>query len=770
MAQKENARAERIDAANDSALRALRRRERRCTRALDALASQLRVVRADSDVSTFWTATCMRSSAMLDPKRSVLFVLNETVDVDERERLRSSHAVYTREIETTIRSVMQNLDARSKYDVEYMANKTESLQTISREITAFTAERYEEMHASSMAVIRGINASAHDMFDDASRAARLAAQTMHSTIVNTSIEQALADFRVNVNELGAYASSINLTFQTAQSWFHNFDTVVRPTVESLQDSIGGIDLPVTPTMDIPMPPSLSAPDFSIPSPDLPMDAFTETMSESIEYFSSIVSSASENAYGALVEATSIDMATNVSIPSLLTDYDPPSLRAHRENTTTTDADSFTEIIMKEIREKSNAFGEALQESSSTASDAVGFGVNRTVASMNFITTNSTSTNFEPNVDDFDFLDLDLDAPQMPNILSIADVAFAGLVNVDVTYRVIRCVSAVSKHFAYGALDLEPLNLIDRDRELDVKKVTIYERIARFFADPVMVAIVRLVIFIGVAAAVLYVYGFTRRAYVAGCIDSRNGTFASAYAHSLASSYVDISPRTRSVASDLQLSYSIAQECDSRRARATELFNVAELERHRVETEIKSARERFLAINTCVAVLNEDGRLTHAKSRAVKSCVEESFKLDDSASTTLECASTTCSAAHACVGPIDGVIRAHAVETTCSVESYVHDWLRRTMLFVLAYVSMNVAREPFADAFGRVLALTQSVDHVPVITRYDRVFDDVVIDRDSRERVRRALRYERVRSCAVVVACVACQIPWIVLSRKSRSTS
>lgn len=286
----------------------------------------------------------------------------------------------------------------------------------------------------------------------------------------------------------------------------------------------------------------------------------------------------------------------------------------------------------------------------------------------------------------------------------------------------------------------------------------------------MVAIVRLVIFIGVAAAVLYVYGFTRRAYVAGCIDSRNGTFASAYAHGLASSYVDISPRTRSVASDLQLSYSIAQECDSRRARATELFNVAELERHRVETEIKSARERFLAINTCVAVLNEDERLTHAKSRAVKSCVEESFKLDDSASTTLECASTTCSAAHACVGPIDGVIRAHAVETTCSAESYVHDWLRRTMLFVLAYVSMNVAREPFADAFGRVLALTQSVDHVPVITRYDRVFDDVVIDRDSRERVRRALRYERVRSCAVVVACVACQIPWIVLSRKSRSTS
>ena len=81
----------------------------------------------------------MRSSAMLDPKRSVLFVLNETVDVDERERLRSSHAVYTQDIETSIRSVMQNMDARSKYDVEYMANKTESLQTISREMTAFTA-------------------------------------------------------------------------------------------------------------------------------------------------------------------------------------------------------------------------------------------------------------------------------------------------------------------------------------------------------------------------------------------------------------------------------------------------------------------------------------------------------------------------------------------------------------------------------------------------------------------------------------------------------
>ena len=83
--------------------------------------------------------------------------------------------------------------------------------------------------------------------------------------------------------------------------------------------------------------------------------------------------------------------------------------------------------------------------------------------------------------------------------------------------------------------------------------------------------------------------------------------------------------------------------------------------------------------------------------------------------------------------------------------------------------MNIAREPFVESLGRLSALCRRVDgvDVPVVARYDARGGRVRARRDASSRVREALRGERARRCAVVVACAACQIPWASLAAKTR---
>ena len=93
--------------------------------------------------------------------------------------------------------------------------------------------------------------------------------------------------------------------------------------------------------------------------------------------------------------------------------------------------------------------------------------------------------------------------------------------------------------------------------------------------------------------------------------------------------------------------------------------------------------------------------------------------------------------------------------------------QRALLLVLSYASMNFAREPFVDALGRVVALTQNIDDIAVIAWYDRDRDEACVADDSVVRVRRALRNARVRGCVVMATCVACQLPWVLLASALR---
>jgi hypothetical protein len=462
----------------------------------------------------------------------------------------------------------------------------------------------------------------------------------------------------------------------------------------------------------------------------------------------------------------VDFNVALDIPSLMTDYDPPPFES-LDGSETTNSTKFGEKTIELVRSRSVTF----ENSSSTAfmslSNYMNFGLNRSAAAAVYLTTNISSPDVAPEADTFNFFDVTFRRIHVYDFFSLAEFAFAGLVNIDLTYRVIRCVSLVSKHLSYGALELDPLNLIDDDRDTAERKKSSLETFARFAADPAMVALVRFIIFIAITVASLHVYRQTHRSYINGCVESRNGTLAADYAFVLAHSYVNTAPRTLALAFDSYSSYEFAQTCETHRAGTAERFNFADAERHRLETTLDEFRETLLAMDTCVDTnhMNED-EIVQSHARAVQVCAFESFKLNASGAAP-KCQPPSCSAVTSCVGPIDDLLRAHAIETACTTERYAHEWIQGVLLLILSYASMNFAREPFVDALGRVVALTQNIDDIAVIAWYDRYRDEACITDDSMDRVRRALRNARVRGCVVMTTCVACQLPWILLASAMR---
>jgi hypothetical protein len=128
-----------------------------------------------------------------------------------------------------------------------------------------------------------------------------------------------------------------------------------------------------------------------------------------------------------------------------------------------------------------------------------------------------------------------------------------------------------------------------------------------------------------------------------------------------------------------------------------------------------------------------------------------------------CVPVNCSAVKSCVGPIDEILRAHAVVAACASERFAYNWLYRLMLICFAYTSLNYAREPFIIALGRVMALNDGVDDVVALVKYQRVFGEIQVTDNADVRVTRVLRRQYARSVLVIVSCILLQIPWLLLS-------
>ena len=157
----------------------------------------------------------------------------------------------------------------------------------------------------------------------------------------------------------------------------------------------------------------------------------------------------------------------------------------------------------------------------------------------------------------------------------------------------------------------------------------------------------------------------------------------------------------------------------------------------------------------------DTLLSRAYSRAQLTCASESFALDTNV--TLECQPTQCSALNVCVGPLDEVLRRQSIEAGCAFEEFAHNVVQRFVVLLLAYVSINVAREPLVLALNRVVTSVNPDDAVACVAHYNRASDDITVRSDARDVVEHALWQYRMRAFVVVAACCVAQTPWLALA-------
>ena len=736
--------------ANERRVRALGRKSRRCARAVSALGEYMALAHDESARAafgpSFWTPSCADLSPTLDPKRAVLVVMKTTDDDAVTNRMHLANLAYVASVNATVSNLLQNLNARASYDASYLDAKTQHLQNISGEAQRLVTAQYAYIYNASTKALVNVSLSTDGAMESISNAAAAVAEDADA--LAAAAMQNAADFAESAEAVAEYTRNVASTFDTYQ----NFIDIVR-SAELMDSSIEFPDLSM-PTLQ------LNVPDVDLPALDFSgIDAAADVAAQ---IASASADAASASILRAVDEVSLLDIGANLSIPTILEDYDPPPYRS-ADGASTTNSNSFGSHVFNSLASASDAFSAVVNVSTIKAGDAFAFATNVSVNASEYLRApNITSAPRPPTADDFKFLGVSFEGLNVRLLFAKIDGAFAGLVNIDWTYRIIRCVQIVARHMAYGALELEPLNLTEQGSQLGTRKIKPLERVARLFSDPIMVSFARFAIFSAVVLGILHLYRQTHQTYILGCVAGRNGTFTGNNAYVMARSYVNSRARVRAVAHDSYAQYNSSRACESYRTSNIERFNEHEIERHKHEQALVESQTILQAIETCVKGVSSSlnvSNITISYARAEQMCSPESFSLD--ANVTFDCPPTACLVIDACIGPVDDVLRRQSIETGCALEDFAHEWVQRFVVLLLAYVSINIVREPLVLALSR--AVTNAGDVVPCLAHYHRSSDDVSIRTDAREVVEHTLWQYRVRAFVVIAACCIAQSPWLALA-------
>jgi hypothetical protein len=745
-----------IRMSNEARIERGRRRERRCAMAVVRLTAVMREVRRGG--VEFWTEGCVGADGARAPKSTILRALNETAGEEVEARVRTASEAYSGEIAREYARVLRdNLRARGEYDKAYMDAKTASARDAAARAQAVVDDGFVRARDASAGALRRLNESV-TMDIGALTSVELTALEMG--IENVSAARLTAYAEESANRVRGYADQVLESSASLLTWVDDVDVSFRDAYNSLRNEANVLALPEAPDFEFPAAPDL--PDLRLAIELAAMDAsslsatFRESSRRVTESLANSIDNVSLTIDGAFVP--DITPVISDALPSF-DDYDPPPFRASGAEPTD-DASAFTDALLANLENSTAKFQDAIKSFTETdrVTGSVAFdGALR----ANVLSANMTPPDVSETLPDFNILGLSLQAYDFTSLINVIDVAFLGLVNIDWTYRAIRCITVVSKHARYGDLELDPVELIE-ERSMDTKgkKVSALEHAARLFSDPIVLASVRFAILMAVAAAVFRVYAAARRTHAAGCVESRNGTFIADYAYNAMRGYVNTAHRAQSMIYDSQVVRDELMACESQRLSYVDAYNEAESRRHEAESALSESNTIVQASEVCVRM--DDVNLRDAYDEARSICdptepIELDVKLME------ECVPVNCSAVKSCVGPIDEILRAHAVVAACASERFAYNWLYRLMLICFAYTSLNYAREPFIIALGRVMALNDGVDDVVALVKYQRVFGEIQVTDNADVRVTRVLRRQYARSVLVIVSCILLQIPWLLLS-------
>lgn len=798
--------------------------------------------------------------------------------------LESANERYATSAETSVKSALRVLGERQEYDRAYMVNKTEKFAPVTRLVVP-------EMTAVSIGSVNiCVNASFKNISDMTDAFASMASASMEETsqlLLGTA--SAANDMYREVAEstktkMEVIKALYDEEMEEIAAFFMWYEATVQPFLEEAKTLLNpGISLDLfatTPTFG-----SVQLDDIAFSSNELQglnertkqlMDKVRADAESLVTNFTAQSRDVILKTSAELVEqvnatfiATTGNIAEHFENVSAFDDYSPPLLRNRDNNSVTLSGYIQSELQLSETRK--DAFdrdtaelSKQLEEQNLTSSSSK---VNFTSASERMTNTSRfiellTSTEY----DSTDF-NLNIYAPfgfkapgaTLRNAYQNLKRAKDAVVQADVVYRIIRTFQVIAQHWHSDAFILEPLDIVPSSQkfregftdmveedglrrnvakygkaqyagENDTSKVSTLERVAKFFGDPVHVAILKFAVIFFVVTIIWSAYYPIRRSHSLKCskrtfsddiLDTNESqdfqstsTFLARNAYNTVRDYIHTTPNATGEFQKKQLLSMKASAIRTHAASARSEFEALLAEADVIDSSYRAVTmEDKKALDACLptrALLHELNKSTTRSSStssefayyenqelSARSAVNETlesietfynnasgsyFMTDediymDSMRIQVPCLSTINAAS--CSGARETPLRFRSKLAACETETFLHQTFSNVFLSLFIFFSVNATRKPFISALGKIYWRANYVSKRDSLrgafrlnaktATYSKEYN--MCEREDaqilREHIRAHTTKQERKGYAFAILCVLAQLPWLLVFALSR---
>lgn len=798
--------------------------------------------------------------------------------------LESANERYATSAETSVKSALRVLGERQEYDRAYMANKTEKFAPVTRLVVP-------EMTAVSIGSVNiCVNASFKNISDMTDAFASMASASMEETsqlLLGTA--SAANDIYREVAEstktkMEVIKALYDEEMEEIAAFFMWYEATVQPFLEEAKTLLNpGISLDLFATT--PAFGSVQLDDIAFSSNELQglnertkqlMDKVRADAESLVTNFTAQSRDVILKTSAELVEqvnatfiATTGNIAEHFENVSAFDDYSPPLLRNRDNNSVTLSGYIQSELQLSETRK--DAFdrdtaelSKQLEEQNLTSSSSK---VNFTSASERMTNTSRfiellTSTEY----DSTDF-NLNIYAPfgfkapgaTLRNAYQNLKRAKDAVVQADVVYRIIRTFQVIAQHWHSDAFILEPLDIVPSSQkfregftdmveedglrrnvakygkaqyagENDTSKVSTLERVAKFFGDPVHVAILKFAVIFFVVTIIWSAYYPIRRSHSLKCskrtfsddiLDTNESqdfqstsTFLARNAYNTVRDYIHTTPNATGEFQKKQLLSMKASAIRTHAASARSEFEALLAEADVIDSSYRAVTmEDKKALDACLptrALLHELNKSTTRSSStssefayyenqelSARSAVNETlesietfynnasgsyFMTDediymDSMRIQVPCLSTINAAS--CSGARETPLRFRSKLAACETETFLHQTFSNVFLSLFIFFSVNATRKPFISALGKIYWRANYVSKRDSLrgafrlnaktATYSKEYN--MCEREDaqilREHIRAHTTKQERKGYAFAILCVLAQLPWLLVFALSR---
>ena len=747
----ETRRAHRVGDANDALVARAEERSQLCAqRRLQALQSvqQLQV----ANIALEWNS--------LECSPAEVARAQELVgDVSEaRTHAMDVAARYAQNVQLLHSMSLDSIDARMRYDDEYVRSKRSRLRSVPEELGAVSRAQSERMRRT----LGRLNAS---MLPCAS-APSPGGGGSHGTCalpLEPQVEQMRAQYDVLLTALREQRRSLREFHEEMEAMV----SAMRPPLQAIRTVAAQID----PSIHLP---SLAIPELHPPEVTLPPLPSADDLRAELRRYQAERQAAAQ---GYLTEASAATDAwerglstSTASVPSLLSDYSPPRFNTSSARSS---LDAQSDEFLKEQLRALAAFSSLGVANGSAPPSA---GANTSLALPDAALGQAAGLRFEP------LATATVDLEQLT--LSMAHVAWVATA-CDLVWRGWRSVRLVFLYWSKASVGLPALDMREQpgaDGGLTAALAALgsapHRALAACCMSPVSAGALLAAGLFLLANAVAALYVPTYLAYVDGCIEPpRNGTFVSQNLFSVSFNYA------ATEGNDVLLRGLDAYHA-ARGTNCTAEVRETLRRQHDAEGALRAAQQRYAASAASVRLLRRCLRADTLDAAAAAAAVQPYLPLrpvlaDDACATKLageaagEAAALgsgvyNCSALPECVSVCDGPSREVTAffcqRCGCHGEWLGHGLALHVLLALFVFAGLNAGRVVFVDAVCRLLWRELFAGQFEFVANCDDVGNTAITRKQLVEALRVAVRAHRRSGWLMLLGAGALNLPWLLALR------